>query len=155
MILWGWGERVLTFDLAEHEYCQRCEQKQDFTLRLEYKYGHFYHLFGWVISKQYQLIFPVCSHGWVVNASAAKAQIGCNPSAVPSKIRMDRHACPCSNHLVCSRDVSACGLTIHSSRNHVAGRLDLAIRPYEKDHCSHCFSPLRIRRNLLGIHSDN
>lgn len=76
MILWGWGERVLTFDLAEHEYCQRCEQKQDFTLRLKYKYGHFYHLFGWVISKQYQLICPVCSHGWVVNASAAEAQTG-------------------------------------------------------------------------------
>ncbi len=79
MILWGWGERVLTFDLAEHEHCQRCEQEQDFTLRLKYTYGHFYHLFGWVISKQYQLICPVCSHGWIVNASAAEAQIGCNP----------------------------------------------------------------------------
>lgn len=45
MILWGWGERVLTFDLAEHEHCQRCEQEQDFTLRLKYTYGHFYHLF--------------------------------------------------------------------------------------------------------------
>ncbi|WP_155273467.1 hypothetical protein [Xanthomonas arboricola] len=79
MILWGWGERVLTFDLAEHEHCQRCEQHQDFVLRLKYKYGHFYHLFGWVISKQYQLICPVCSHGWIVNASAAEAQIGRNP----------------------------------------------------------------------------
>lgn len=79
MILWGWGERVLTFDLVEHEHCQRCEQSQNFGLRLKYTYGHFYHLFGWVISKQYQLICPVCSHGWIVNTSAAEAQIGCNP----------------------------------------------------------------------------
>ncbi|MGO1070147.1 hypothetical protein [Lysobacter sp. CA199] len=79
MILWGTGDCELTFDLSEREYCQKCQQDQDFALRLKYEYGHFYHLFGWVMSKQYQLVCPVCVHGWVLNPRAAVALIGSNP----------------------------------------------------------------------------
>jgi hypothetical protein len=79
MILWGTSNWVLDFDLSEREYCQQCQQDQDFGLRLKYEYGHFYHLFGWVMSKQYQLVCPVCSHGWVLNSSTAEELIGRNP----------------------------------------------------------------------------
>ncbi|MGO4262055.1 hypothetical protein [Lysobacter sp. TAB13] len=79
MILWGASKQVLDFDLSEREYCQQCRQDQDFGLRLKYEHGHFYHLFGWVMSKQYQLVCPDCTHGWVVNPRAAEALIGRNP----------------------------------------------------------------------------
>lgn len=79
MILWGTGGYVLNFDLSEREYCHKCEQDQDFILRLKYEYGHFYHLFGWVMSKQYQLVCPVCTHGWIVDARTAQTWIGGNP----------------------------------------------------------------------------
>lgn len=79
MILWGTSDWVLTFDLPQREHCQNCRQDQDFELRLKYEYGHFYHLFGFVMSKQYQLVCPVCTHGWLLNARAAEALIGRNP----------------------------------------------------------------------------
>lgn len=79
MFLWGSGERVLTFDWSQREYCKNCECDQDFALRLKYECGHFYHLFGWVMSKQYQLVCPVCSHGWVLNPRVAEEYIGRNP----------------------------------------------------------------------------
>ena len=78
MILIGRGERTLGFNIHERHLCERCEREQDFALGLKYRYGHFYHLFGWVFHKQYHLICPTCSHGWLVNAASAEELIGGN-----------------------------------------------------------------------------
>lgn len=79
MILWGWGERVVSFNVEEHQFCERCAQERDFTMRLKYTYGHFYHLFGWVIEKQYQLVCPFCTHGWILNNESAESTLERNP----------------------------------------------------------------------------
>ncbi|RNF85085.1 hypothetical protein [Montanilutibacter psychrotolerans] len=79
MILWGWGERTVGFDVEEHQFCHNCEQDRVFNLRLKYEYGNFYHLFGWVISKQFQLACPSCSHGWILNTASAESLLGRNP----------------------------------------------------------------------------
>jgi hypothetical protein len=79
MILWGWGERVLGFDVEEHQFCENCRENANFRMRLKYTYGHFYHLFGWVISKQYQLVCPACTHGWLLNTRSAEEKLRGNP----------------------------------------------------------------------------
>lgn len=79
MILWGTGERVVEFDVIERAYCAKCEQERDFFMRLKYEFGHFYHLFGWVISREYQLVCPHCGHGWVLDPVSARAQLGRDP----------------------------------------------------------------------------
>lgn len=79
MVLLGEGERIYGFDVGEREFCEHCRQQRDFGMRLKYRYGHFYHLFGWVIESQYQLVCPECEHGWLLNADRAKAMLGGNP----------------------------------------------------------------------------
>lgn len=79
MILWGWGERIIGFDLEEQQLCQHCGQDRAFKMRLKYEYGHFYHLFGWVIKKQYQLACVCCTHGWILNTASAESLLGRNP----------------------------------------------------------------------------
>jgi len=79
MILWGWGERTVGFDIQEHQFCQNCGESRGFEIRLKYEYGHFYHLFGWVIKKQYQLACPSCTHGWILNTASAEGLLGHNP----------------------------------------------------------------------------
>ena len=79
MILWGWGERIIGFDLEDHQLCQNCGQERGFKMRLKYEYGHFYHLFGWVIKKQYQLACPSCTHGWILNTANAESLLDRNP----------------------------------------------------------------------------
>ena len=48
-------------------------------MRLKYKYGHFYHLFGWIMEKQYQLVCPSCTHGWILNSDSAERLLERNP----------------------------------------------------------------------------
>lgn len=78
MILVGRGARTVGFDILERHPCERCDCEQDFALRLKYQYGHFYHLFGWVFDKQYQLVCPTCSHGWIIDDAIAEDRIGRN-----------------------------------------------------------------------------
>ncbi|QNH20741.1 hypothetical protein HEP73_01644 [Xanthomonas sp. GW] len=52
MILWGWGESNVACGVEERAFCKNCDQEQAFAMRLQYSYGHFYHLFGWVREKQ-------------------------------------------------------------------------------------------------------
>ncbi len=79
MILWGWAERTIEFDLRERQFCEHCAEIRDFGMRLKYGYGHFYHLFGWVRHQQYQLVCPVCDHGWRLNRDSARALVGREP----------------------------------------------------------------------------
>lgn len=79
MILFGDGERVVTFAVRERHFCERCACDVDFAMRLKYRYGHFYHLFGWVMRREYQLACPACKHGWTVNAKSAEAILGGDP----------------------------------------------------------------------------
>jgi hypothetical protein len=85
MILFGDGERIVTFAVEERHHCECCARDVDFTMRLKYRYGHFYHLFGWVIRKQYQLVCPACEHGWMVNTASAEEILGGNP--IPFHLR--------------------------------------------------------------------
>ena len=48
-------------------------------MRLKYEYGHFYHLFGWVIKKQYPLTCPYRTHGWILNTANAEIPLERNP----------------------------------------------------------------------------
>ena len=79
MILWGWGEHTVEFDIEERQFCERCGENRDFGMRLKYGHGHFYHLFGWVRHQQYQLVCPVCHHGWLLNRASAQGLIGRDP----------------------------------------------------------------------------
>lgn len=79
MILWGWAERIVEFGIEERQHCTRCGEDRDFRMRLKYGYGHFYHLFGWVRHQQYQLVCPVCSHGWLLNRDSALGLVGRDP----------------------------------------------------------------------------
>jgi hypothetical protein len=79
MILFGDGERIVSFDVEDRRFCEKCAQERDFFVRLRYRYGHFYHLFGWVIDKQYQLACPTCTHGWILDSKSAEDSLGGNP----------------------------------------------------------------------------
>ena len=79
MILFGTGARLVEFDHVERRHCEHCGIDRNFVLRLKYEYGHFYHLFGWVMSREYQLACPVCTHGWRLEARSARALIGRDP----------------------------------------------------------------------------
>jgi hypothetical protein len=79
MILWGWGERNVACGVEERAFCKNCDQEQAFAMRLHYAYGHFYHLFGWVREKQYQLVCPVCCHGWLLNQASAESRLQAVP----------------------------------------------------------------------------
>lgn len=79
MILWGWAEHTVEFDIEERQFCECCGENRDFGMRLKYGHGHFYHLFGWVRHQQYQLVCPVCSHGWLLNRDSARGLIGRDP----------------------------------------------------------------------------
>ncbi|MDQ3205785.1 MAG: hypothetical protein M3Q40_04640 [Pseudomonadota bacterium] len=79
MISFGDGERTLVFDIQEHRYCERCEHEQAFSMRLKYRYGHLYNLFGWVIHREYQLACPTCTHGWVLDRAGAEERLGRDP----------------------------------------------------------------------------
>ena len=79
MVLWGSGERLFVFDVEEAQHCEKCGMDRNFQLRLKYRYGHFYHLFGWVIEREYQLACPHCEHGWILNTRAAEERLGGDP----------------------------------------------------------------------------
>jgi hypothetical protein len=79
LILLGTGSRTYEFDHVEREHCAKCDCEREFVLRMKYEYGHFYHLFGWVMSREYQLICPACAHGWRIEPRNARALIGRDP----------------------------------------------------------------------------
>jgi hypothetical protein len=70
---------LLTFDVTERHDCGTCGEPRDFYLRLRYEWGS---LFWWpvcVTERQYQLVCPVCEHGWVLERRSGEAMLGGDP----------------------------------------------------------------------------
>ncbi|GHA83247.1 hypothetical protein [Cognatilysobacter bugurensis] len=75
----GSAGRLLTFDVIDRRDCGTCGEPRDFQLRLRYEWGS---LFWWPIcltERQYQLVCPVCEHGWVLDRRAGEAMLGGDP----------------------------------------------------------------------------
>lgn len=75
----GRAGRCLTFDAVEAHACATCETSRDFQLRLVYAWGSLFYLPVCVTERQYQLVCPVCGHGWVVERRSGEAALGGDP----------------------------------------------------------------------------
>jgi hypothetical protein len=75
----GNSGRLLTFEVTERHDCGHCGEPREFQLRLRYEWGT---LFWWpvcVTERQYQLVCPVCEHGWVLERRSGEAMLGGDP----------------------------------------------------------------------------
>ena len=79
MILFGRAEFTYTLNEPIEDFCPKCSKDQPFKLTLNYVYGHFYHLFGWVQERKYRLTCPECGGGWLLNRKPAEELIGGDP----------------------------------------------------------------------------
>ncbi|HZH44906.1 MAG TPA: hypothetical protein VEY50_12565 [Lysobacter sp.] len=75
----GRAGRQLTFDAGEPHHCATCGEARDFQLRLLYEWGSLFYLPVCVTERRYQLVCPVCQHGWVVERRSAEAVLGGDP----------------------------------------------------------------------------
>jgi hypothetical protein len=77
MLVWGSGgntvEAVRDAGVAP---CPVCKGNQPFRLMLNYRYGHIWHLFGWVTSRQYLCLCTRCNHGYAVEPRAIADRLG-------------------------------------------------------------------------------
>lgn len=69
----------LTFDATEAHRCAKCGETREFGLRLRYEWGVLCYLPVCVTERQYQLVCPVCQHGWVLERRSAEARLGFDP----------------------------------------------------------------------------
>jgi ribosomal protein S27AE len=77
--------RLLTFDATERHHCGTCGEARDFNLRLRYEWGSLFYLPVCVTERQYQLVCPVCGHGWLVERRSGEGMLGGDP--IPWKHR--------------------------------------------------------------------
>lgn len=75
----GSAGRQLTFDATEPHECGTCGEVREFNLRLNYEWGSLFYLPVCVTARQYQLVCPVCGHGWLVERRSGEDVIGGDP----------------------------------------------------------------------------
>jgi hypothetical protein len=81
----GSAGRLLTFNATEAHPCGTCGEVRDFHLRLRYEWGSLFYLPVCVTERQYQLVWPVCEHGWLIERRSGEALLGGDP--IPWKHR--------------------------------------------------------------------
>jgi hypothetical protein len=81
----GSAGRLLTFDATEMHPCGTCGEVRDFNLQLRYEWGSLFYLPVCVTERQYQLVCPVCEHGWLIERRSGEALLGGDP--IPWKHR--------------------------------------------------------------------
>lgn len=75
----GTAGRQLTFNATETHDCGNCGQARAFELRLRYEWGTLFYLPVCVTERQFQLVCPVCQHGWVIERGSGEAVLGGDP----------------------------------------------------------------------------
>ncbi|MBW3551028.1 MAG: hypothetical protein KY442_09500 [Proteobacteria bacterium] len=75
----GSAGRQLTFNVTEAHNCGTCGELREFNLRLRYEWGSLFYLPVCVTERQYQLVCPVCEHGWVVQRRSGESMLGGDP----------------------------------------------------------------------------
>lgn len=75
----GSAGRQLTFDVTETHACATCGEPRAFQLRLRYEWGSLFYLPVCVTERQYQLVCPVCAHGWIIERRSGEGLLGGDP----------------------------------------------------------------------------
>lgn len=75
----GSRRHLLVFAATENNPCATCGETREFELRLRYEHGTMFYLPVCVTERQYQLVCPVCTHGWLVERRSAEAMLGGEP----------------------------------------------------------------------------
>lgn len=75
----GSAGRQLTFNVTEAHDCEQCGEARESNLRLRYEWGSLFYLPVCVTGRQYQLVCPVCQHGWFIQRRSGETMLGGDP----------------------------------------------------------------------------
>ena len=76
MFMVSQGERIQALGPPVVEHCPKCGDEREFVPQIQYSYGQFDLLFGFVYDRRYHLACPACNHGWLLDRRMAEQTYG-------------------------------------------------------------------------------